>query len=211
VSPDVTHFAHALPWWLAIVLAAAVGGAAFLEYRRPLSPLTPVQRGMLVGLRTLALALLVLFLFRPIVMLPPSGARNAVVPILVDASRSMRLADADGQSRLARATTILKSDLLPALMSHFTTELYSVGETLAPATLDQLAAGARRTDLSGALTAVRERYRGQRLAGIIVLSDGGDTGSGGTGGPGGGAGVWHPVSGRRRRRDTRLFPPHYRA
>ena len=182
------HLAHPLPWWLAIVLAAAIGGAAFLEYRRPLSPLTPLQRGTLAGLRTLVLALLALFLFRPIVMLPPSGPRDAVVPILVDVSRSMRLSDADGQSRQARARAILESDLLPALAPHFTTALYGFGEALAPATVDQLAAGARRTDLAGALAEVRERYRGQRLAGIIVLSDGGDTGPGGISASGGAVG-----------------------
>ena len=97
------HFAHPLPWWLAIVLAAGIAAAAFVEYRRPLSPLTPVQRGVLAGLRGLLLVALVLFLFRPIVLLPPAGLRDAVVPILIDASRSMRLADADNQARLGRA------------------------------------------------------------------------------------------------------------
>ena len=134
------HFAYALPWWLAVVLAAVIGGATFLEYRRPLSPLTPVKRGVLAGLRAITLTLLVLFLFRPIVMLPPSSARDAVVAILVDVSRSMRLADADGQSRLTRATTVLERDLLPALTPHFSTEIYGVGETLASASLDQTGA-----------------------------------------------------------------------
>ena len=129
------HFAHALPWWLAVVLAGAIGGAVFLEYRRPLSPVTPVQRGVLASVRTLALTLLILFLFRPIVMLPPSGPRGAVVPILVDVSRSMRLADADGQPRLTRAAAILTSDLLPALTPHFAAEVYSFGETLASASV----------------------------------------------------------------------------
>ena len=183
------HFAYALPWWLAILLAAAIAGAAFLQYRRPLSPLTPVQRGVLVALRTIALAVLVLFLFRPILMLPPAGARDAVVPILVDVSRSMRLADADGVSRMARATAILQTDLLPALAPRFTTDVFSVGETLAPSAVDQLSAVARRSDLSGALAAVRDRYRGQRVAGIILLSDGGDTGPGGSAGPGADAGA----------------------
>src|SRR5438876_843288 len=36
------HFAYPLPWWLSIVLVAAVGALAFLEYRRPLAPLTPL-------------------------------------------------------------------------------------------------------------------------------------------------------------------------
>src|SRR6478735_6650528 len=172
------HFAYPLPWWLAVVLAAAIAGVAYGEYRRPLSPLTRVQRGVLVSLRVLALVILVLCLFRPIAILPPAGTRDAIVPILVDASRSMRLNDADGQTRVARANALLKNELGAPLSARFTTELYTVGEGLAPAKVDSLTADARRTDLAGALTAVRERYRGQRVAGIIVLSDGGDTGTG---------------------------------
>src|SRR5579863_88015 len=171
------HFAYPLPWWLAIVIAAAVGAVAFVEYRRPLSPLTNVQRGVLVALRVLVLLTLVLFLFRPIVMLPPVGARDAVVPVLVDVSRSMRLADADGQTRIARAAAIVKTVIAPGLASHATPEIISVGDAVTPASADHLSADARRTDLVGALAAVRERYRGQRIAGIVLLSDGGDTGT----------------------------------
>jgi len=179
------YFAHQLPWWLALLIAGAIGVVVWLEYRRPLSPLTRVQRGVLVALRAAALAALALFLFRPVAMLPPVSARDAIVPILVDASRSMRLGDADGQTRLARATSLLKNELGVPLSSRFSTEIYSAGDTLAPATLDGLAADARRTDLAGALAAVRERYRGQRVAGIILLSDGADTGrAGGAGGAG---------------------------
>jgi uncharacterized membrane protein len=184
------HFAYPLPWWLAVILATAVGALAYLEYRRPLSPLTPAQRGALASLRVLALAALILFLFRPIAVLSPTGSRNAVVPVLVDVSRSMRLADADGQTRLARANGLLKTELGLPLTSRFKTEIYGVGDSLAPATVESLSADAHRTDLSGALASVRERYRGQRVAGIVVISDGGDTGAGQTGGAGhaGGAG-----------------------
>src|SRR5439155_16641142 len=42
--------------------------------------------------------------------------------------------------------------------------------------------------LAGAVAAVRDRYRAQRVAGVVLLSDGGDTGqvngSGGSGGTG---------------------------
>jgi uncharacterized membrane protein len=171
-----------------VLLAAAIAAVAYGEYRRPLSPLTRGQRGGLVTLRVLALTILVLCLFRPIAILPPIGTRDAIVPVLVDASRSMRLDDADGQTRVARANALLKNELGAALSSRFTTEIYTVGEALAPAKVDSLTADARRTDLSGALTAVRERYRGQRVAGIILLSDGGDTGSGRSGGSGGSGG-----------------------
>lgn len=178
------HLAYPLPWWLVVLLIAAVAAAAFVEYRRPLSPLTRARRGVLAGLRLAVLGTLVLFLFRPIVFLPPAGLRDAAVPILIDASRSMRLGDADNQARLTRAVSLVKTDLLPALATHFTTEVYSVGEGLTPASPDRLYADAPRTDLTGALAAVRERYRGQRIAAIVVVSDGGDTGSGGAGGPG---------------------------
>jgi uncharacterized membrane protein len=183
------HFAYPPPWWLAVMLAAAIGASAYVAYRRPLSPLTRAQRGALVGLRVAALVALVLFVFRPIASLPPVGSRDAIVPVLVDVSRSMRLADADGQTRVARANSLLKTDLGLPLTTHFKTEIYGVGDGLAPAKIDGLAADARRTDLAGALAAVRERYRGQRVAGIVVLSDGGDTGSGRSGGPGGAGGA----------------------
>src|SRR5579871_1988419 len=169
------HFAYPIPWWLALVLAAAVAAAAFLEYRRPFAPLTRLQRGTLVSLRVLVLASLVVFLFRPIAMLPPTGSRDAIVPVLVDSSRSMRLHDADGRARIDRAADLLKRQLLPSLGRQFTTELFAVGDGVAPANLDRLAADARRTDLGGALSAIRDRYRGQRVAGIVLLSDGADT------------------------------------
>lgn len=178
------HFAHPLPWWLAVMLTAAIGAVVYAAYWRPLSPLTRAQHGVLAGLRAAALMALVLFLFRPIASLPPGGSRDAIVPVLVDVSRSMRLADADGQPRIARANSLLKNELGLPLTTHFKTEIYGVGDGLAPATVDRLAADARRTDLAGALAAVRERYRGQRVAGIVVLSDGGDTGAGRSGGPG---------------------------
>src|SRR5262245_61688649 len=186
------HFAHPLPLWLAILIATAIAAAVFVEYRRTLSPLTRVQRGVLVGLRALLLAALVLFLFRPIVLLPPSGLRDAVVPILVDSSRSMRLAVADNPTRLNRAVVLVRNDLLPALCSRFTTEVFAAGDALTPASLDRLQADAPRSDLSGALTAVRERYRGQRVAAIILVSDGGNTGSGGSRGSSGSRGLGGP-------------------
>src|SRR5919204_1849375 len=134
------HLALSLPWWLAIVLACFVGAFVFLEYRRPLAPLPRRQRAALAALRTLALAALMLFVFRPIALLPPRGSRDAVVPVLIDASRSMSLKDAGGLPRLLRAVSLLKTDLLPALSTKFKTELFAVGDALAPTTLDSVRA-----------------------------------------------------------------------
>src|SRR5437763_7104463 len=145
------HFTYSLPWWLWLVLLPALGALAFLEYRRPLVPLTAVQRSVLVACRALALAAIVVFLMRPIALLPPASARDAVVPVLVDVSQSMRLPDGEGQARFARATTPLRTQLLPALARQFKPEAYRVAVPLSPVHVNRLTINQRSTDLAGPL------------------------------------------------------------
>ena len=64
---------------------------------------------------------------------------------------------------------------MPALSARFTPEIFSVGDAAAPAGADRLTASARRSDLTSALNAVRDRYRGRAVSGIVLVSDGGDT------------------------------------
>jgi uncharacterized membrane protein len=170
------QLAYSLPWWLGLLVAAVVVVLALAPYRRPLRPLQVVPRIVLVGCRLLSLSALVLFVLRPSVLVVRPPERNSVVPVLVDVSRSMRVNDADGHTRIGRAKLILQNDLLPALSPRFTPELFGVGERLEPMSLDGLGAVAGRSDLSGALAAVRDRYRGRLVPGIILLSDGVDTG-----------------------------------
>jgi uncharacterized membrane protein len=170
------HFAYFPPWWLNVIIALAVAAAVFLAYRRPLAPLSTAQRVTLVVFRASSLMAIVLLVLRPIVLLPPVGARDAIVPVLVDVSRSMRVADADGQTRIARAAALLRFDLLPALSRRYRTELLTMGDVLEPGSVESLTARASQSDISGALARVRERFRGQRVAGAIVMSDGADTG-----------------------------------
>jgi len=169
------HFASLPPWWLTVLAALALAAAVFAAYRRPLAPLSTTQRAVLIALRAAALVALLLVLFRPVALLPSAGDRDQVVPVLVDVSRSMRVADADGSARIARAAALLRYDLLPLLSQQFRTELLAVGDAVEAASIDALTARANQSDLSGALASVRERFRGQRVAGVVVLSDGGDT------------------------------------
>ncbi len=189
------RFAVVLPWWgyaLAFGAAAILG---WLAYARVPVKLTPGGRFGLSALRAVTLLLLITILLRPVVMVPPAAANNSLLPILVDVSRSMRLEDpstslgagADGSSRLERAQAMVK-DLQAQLGREYRIELLTFGETLAVITdIDRLAATARRSDLSGAIADLAERYPpsldgsstsdgGQaRIAGVVILSDGGDT------------------------------------
>jgi uncharacterized membrane protein len=170
------HFAAPLPWWLAVLVAACIAGAAVFSYRRPLVPLRRGQQGVLMALRGLSLAAIALLLCRPVLLLP-SGATDVVIPVLVDVSRSMRIADADGETRIARAATLLRQTLLPAFATRGKVELLKFGGTfgLSPAAVEALEADGRQTDLTAAVRSARDRFRGRRVPGIVVLSDGADT------------------------------------
>jgi uncharacterized membrane protein len=167
-------FANPLPLWAWPLVAVGAVAIALRMYRRTLVPLAASRRAALATLRTLSLLLLVVFLMRPVMVVPASDIDQAVVPILVDTSRSMAILDVDGRARIDRASEVV-SALLPAFAKGPAAEVLAFGETLAPADPAQLTPAARRSDLTGALRAVRERYRGRTIAGIIVVSDGGDT------------------------------------
>jgi len=166
------RFAVALPWWgYALVFAVAL---ALAVYTYAGARLAPGRRAALTALRAAALLLLVTAVLRPVRVLPPAAARDRIVPVLVDVSRSMRVADAPGPARMQRARTAA-GDLIAALESTVRTEVWAFGDGLARQSLDDMEASAGRSDLGGALRAVTDHYRGRPLGGIVVISDGGDT------------------------------------
>ena len=172
------HFASPVPLWLAALFALGVAGLSYFAYRRPLIPLSVAQRGTLMALRASTLTTLLVLLCRPTVVLPARQG-DVVIPVLVDTSGSMRIPDGDNhESRMDVASRVLRQQLLPSLARRFAIDVYAVQDSLTPvaADLPQLSASGRRTALQSALEAVRERYRGRRVSGIVLLSDGGDTG-----------------------------------
>jgi uncharacterized membrane protein len=171
------QFAISFQWWALVLLVAALVALAWSTYAGAIVPLTRQRRAALAALRALTLLLLVACLLRPVRVMPPDDEHHVVVPILVDASRSMRLADADGRPRIDAARTII-SGLEPKLGAYFKPEIWTFGRELHQADGTRpITADDDRSDLSGALRAVQQHYRNQPLAGVIVVSDGGDTSS----------------------------------
>jgi uncharacterized membrane protein len=195
-------FAHPLPWWALALVVISAGLVAWLAYSRRTLP--PRRRGVLVALRFVTLLALVVFVLRPVASGTDAGARDAVVAILVDTSRSMSIEDAaGGDRRIERARRIVVDRLLPAIGSQFHVEVLGFGDGVAPVAPDALSATARHSDVAGALAGVRERYRGRAVAGVILLSDGGDTSGAGErvaedGPPVYAIGVGSPVAGKDR-------------
>lgn len=170
------QFATAPPSWMLLLLAAGIMLVAWASYAGGVVPLGRRRRAALVGLRAFTLLLLVICLLRPVRVMPPDGDVDAIVPILLDASRSMSLPDVDGRLRIESATQLIQQ-MQPALQQRFRTELWAFGDGLTRLDTARVAATHRHSDLSGALRALRERYRERRVAGILVFSDGGDTGA----------------------------------
>src|SRR3954470_4591106 len=171
--PHLT-FANPLPWWALLLVAAAIVAVAWRAYAG--SMVERPRRDVLIILRLLTLAALVMFLMRP-VRVSDEGSKDVVVPVLVDGSRSMSIDDADGQRRIDRARDLVTREILPSLQGQFQVEVLSFGDRVRETSPADLAATDRQSDLSGALAAVRDRYRGRPIPGIILISDGGDTSS----------------------------------
>src|SRR5919106_5351084 len=171
------QFAIALPWWTLLLIAGAVCVVAWACYAGAIVALPRRQRAALATLRALTLLLLVACLLRPVRVLPPDSSSDVVVPVLVDISRSMGVEDMDGRARIDAARDLLDREVRPALATRFVPELWTFGDTLEQADASMVSASASRSDLSGALRALRDRYRERKVAAVVVMSDGGDTGA----------------------------------
>ena len=171
------QFAIALPWWTLLLIAAAVCAVAWACYAGAIVGLPGRQRAILASLRALTLLLLVVCLLRPVRVMPPDSSSDVVVPVLVDVSRSMGLADMNGRTRIDTAREVLEQQVRPALAGRFVEDVWTFGDTLEQADGAPLAPTAARSDLSGALRALRDRYRDRKVAAVVVMSDGGDTGA----------------------------------
>jgi uncharacterized membrane protein len=167
-------FAAPVPLWGGLLVAVLVIAVLVRAWRHT-AVLSRGQRAALVALRTIAFLLVGFCLLRPVIIEPSARISNAVVPILVDASRSMRLSDADGASRFDAAKRIVRDQLVPALDPSFNVEVLAMRDGLSAQPLDRVTPDADASDLRGALAAVGERYRGQQVAGIVLVTDGAET------------------------------------
>ena len=167
-------FGNPLPPWAVVAVVAAAILVSWLAYRNV--PIAAARGRVLSALRLATLVWLVFCLMRPMVRATGAASTDAIVPILVDTSRSMGLAGADGARRIDRARALVEGDLRPAISPRFHVEVLRFGDRVSPADASTLAATDRRTRLGAALQAVRERYRGRPVAGIVLITDGGDNG-----------------------------------
>ncbi len=164
---------------VAVLAIAALAAAALVTYRSIVSDGSPRDKGVLVALRLTLIAVLFFCLARPTLVLKAAVPQQNFLGVLIDDSRSMMIADRDGQPRsqfvrreLSGPQAALLNDLSKRFVLRFFKFSSSAGRIAS-------AADARydgtSTRLGDALERARDELSGLPLAGLVMVSDGADT------------------------------------
>ena len=163
---------------LLLVGVIAVGLALAWAYRRARGKSTPGDRLLLTAVRAAIVLLAGFALLRPTLLLSTAVPQKNAVAILIDDSRSMRIADAGGRSRGEVAQRLLgtrDSVLARALAERFQLRYFrfSSGAEAMPDGRAMTFAGGR-THLGAALDRARQELSTVPLSGLVVITDGAD-------------------------------------
>ena len=172
-------FALAAPWPMLIVVAiAAIALALGWAYRQARGKSTPRDRVLLTGVRVAILGLAGFALLRPTLLVSTAVPQKNAVAILIDDSRSMRIADADGRTRADVAQRLLgtrDSALTRALSERFQLRYYRFSSNADPMPDGRaMTFEGSRTHLGAALDRARQDLSTVPVAGMVVITDGAD-------------------------------------
>jgi uncharacterized membrane protein len=171
-------WAFSRPMLIAVAAALAAAAVALLTYRGLAAVERPRDRAVLVVLRVAALAVLIVCLFRPTLILKAAVPQQSFLGVLVDDSRSMAIADRDGQSRAAFVEQQFggTGPLFNALSQKFVVRFFSFSSSSERvASASNLKFGGTATRLGQALDRARDELAGLPLAGLVMVTDGADT------------------------------------
>jgi uncharacterized membrane protein len=167
------------PVLLVVAAATALAVLALLTYRGVTTTDRTRDRVVLVGLRLAALAVLLFCLFRPTLILKAAVPQQNFLGILIDDSRSMSIADREGQPRSAFIQEQLNgpnAPLLAALSQKFVVRFFRFSSSSDRVnTAGDLKFGGTSTRLAPALDRARDELAGLPLAGLVMVTDGADT------------------------------------
>ncbi|MEX2608455.1 MAG: hypothetical protein WEA24_00805 [Gemmatimonadota bacterium] len=174
-------FGAPVPGWVLLVAGGLVLGATAYTYARARANTRPVDRVVLAGLRTGVVALLLFALARPFLAVPTVVEQQNFVGVLIDDSRSMRVAD-EGEG-LTRADLVRHAfgtgeeagEIAAALAERFQVRYFGFSaETGRVESLDELGWEGTHTRVGGALEHARDDLSTVPLSGLVLVSDGAD-------------------------------------
>jgi uncharacterized membrane protein len=165
--------------YVAAAVVAAIVLVTVLTYRSARAKSGFRHRLVLTVLRLAVLSLVLFCLFRPVLVVKAAVPQQNFLGILIDDSRSMQIADVNGQARSAFVKQNLtgpEATALKALSSRFVLRNFKFSASAQRlASPDDLTFGGAQTKLGTALDGARQELAGLPLAGLVVVTDGADT------------------------------------
>jgi uncharacterized membrane protein len=174
-------------WLLALLTAVAIGGLAWLVWRRIPEAAPRIQnwRAWLIwGLEAAMVALLLALLWEPAITVAELKSQQNIIAVLVDDSRSMGIGDAgaDGKTtREAAAVKTLQDGVLAGLGKKFQVRTYRLDagltrldkpESSGGAELKSVVAGAEATHINAGLQKLVADTSELPVGAVVLLTDG---------------------------------------
>jgi uncharacterized membrane protein len=171
-------FVLGAPWSWTLGVVALLAMAALWSYAGVRGKTRPLDRLVLGGFRLAVLALLGFALLRPALAVSSVVPRQNFLGVLIDDSRSMRIADEAGRARsafVAQSFGNEKSALRRALEQRFQLRFFRFATSAERLeAMDQLGYAGTETHIGTALQRARQDLTGVPVAGLILVTDGAD-------------------------------------
>jgi uncharacterized membrane protein len=171
------RFAPTTGSYVAAVLVGLAAALTFFAYRSGRG--RKRDRIALAGIRVAILAIILVCLFRPLLVVRAASPQQNFIGVVLDDSRSMQIADRDGQPRANYVKAEFGDStrgMLQALSSRFTVRTFRFSNTATRTTQESdLTFSGSQSRLGAALSDVRQELAGLPVAGLVMVSDGADT------------------------------------
>ncbi|RMD92117.1 MAG: VWA domain-containing protein [Calditrichaeota bacterium] len=150
-------------------------GLSYFVYKRTIPPISAKLRYFLMMLRALAILMVILLLFEPILSITRSEKEKPVVAVLIDTSASMALQD-QKYNRQDIVKQILNARIFKQPPEDLQFEFYPFSYKLFdPITqLDSLQFNGDGTDLKKALETLKEKMSERYFVAVVMITDGAD-------------------------------------
>jgi len=160
-------------FFLIVIVGLSVGLSAWL-YRETIPPVSQVRRRILISLRSAAFAIAFFILFEPILDLQYEEKEKPVVAVLIDASESMSIRDAQGDRQQQRRG-VLDHRMWADHADAWDIRYFTFSDRLYPSDhkpSDTLALTGHATDMRTALEQTQSLFIGKHLAAYVMITDG---------------------------------------
>lgn len=159
---------------LCILFLLILLGLTIIFYRHTLPPLPTARRLTLSALRSLALTLLLLVVFEPVVRIVHGTTQRPVLAVLIDESQSMTIKDGSGD-RAAQTRNLLQRNPFRPLPGDAAVEYYTFSSKVSEkpaASPDSLAFGGELTNIADALAGMKDQLARENIQAVAMISDG---------------------------------------